>query len=243
MFGTDYSKFERMEALNAPMPSRRYVVDLRNQRGKLGTAMNPDKIPMEEDVLRALLMMGKCTSVTSVLFRLVEILARRGTRVNGYLGDLTVLTSETVDPLATVEPLQVTGRPRIAFEKSDGTSIDAGLGHSIILICTSGGEKFVLDPTGEQYGVLRQHRFLPWRVYKDMYTMKREPRAGHTTITKTWSCAEVINLLSRTKEGEVWSPLHHIVDRSLDEWIQAGGSFDLVERIKQNMRRPRVVSP
>jgi hypothetical protein len=146
-----------------------------------------------------------------------------------------VLTSDTVDEFASICPLAVAARPRIAF-----ANLATSLEHWVFLVSTSDGEKFILDPTGEQYGILREHRFLPWAVYKELYVMR-----GHRPGYPTCKCPASMDQLVEQVETDsiLWASLRDILTVTLGQWLAAGEEFDLIQRLKENMGQPRAAAP
>jgi len=64
--------------------------------------------------------------------------------------------------------------------------------HSVLLI-TLGSRKYVLDPSGEQYGIPPRDLFLPFREYKKRYMVPLRYWAGRAR----W-----------TRETQAWEPSH-----------------------------------
>lgn len=85
------------------------------------------------------------------------------------------------NPASKVEWLVVVPQPQfqlqLAYRKKEA------IWHSVMLLTTSDGELFVLDPSGEQFGFPREHRFLPWKTYKELYVVERENWTGEATFT------------------------------------------------------------
>lgn len=97
----------------------------------------------------------------------------------------------------------------------------------------------MLDPTGEQYGILQEHRFLPWTVYKEHYVMAGH-RAGYTTF-KGGLSFEQLEQITEANSG-VWTRLRLIMRATLHQWLAAGETFDLVEKLKANIAYAVVMS-
>lgn len=142
----------------------------------------------------------------------------------------------TVDSEATIRPLLVTARPRISF-----INLQNDLVHAVILVRASGGEKFVFDPTGEQHGVLPEHRFLPWTTYKEYYVMKQEHWIGRTTFAYSLTIKEIIDLTA--DESDTWSQYRAVVEVVSRDWVEAHGGLDLLERIRESIGGPWVRTP
>jgi hypothetical protein len=120
-------------------------------------------------------------------------------------------------------------------------NLERDLVHAVILVRTSGGEKFVLDPTGEQHGVLREHRFLPWTAYKDLYVMKQMHWIGRATFSYALDIEEIVDRTA--EESEAWSFFKTIVHVTTDQWLAVQGQFNLLERIKGSIGPPWVKAP
>lgn len=75
----------------------------------------------------------------------------------------------TVDPNTQV--LQMVVAPRRRFQLIFTENGTIACTHAVLLIISPLVGNFILDPTAEQYGFPREHRFLPWPVYKQLYVV------------------------------------------------------------------------
>ncbi|KAJ4332092.1 hypothetical protein N0V87_008653 [Didymella glomerata] len=90
--------------------------------------------------------------------------------------------------------------------------------HSLFLICSPLGGKFIFDPTAEQYGIPREHRFLPWSVYKQLYIIDLEKFHGVAVWSVDFSGYQ--HWLERSDNWTFWSSIGAVLDAQTDVWLQ-----------------------
>jgi hypothetical protein len=109
--------------------------------------------------------------------------------------------------------------------------------HSLLLLTTASKDRYVLDPTGEQTGVLREHRFLPWTEYKRLYVVPQG--AVYWTGSSTFACqapwyADEIGE-AVIDVHPVWADVTRRLAAVLEEWKTAGEQGDLVELARRHL--------
>jgi hypothetical protein len=125
-----------------------------------------------------------------------------------------MLTS-TVDRQAQVYQMVVA--PRRHFQiTSAGNPIAAT--HSLFFICSPLGGNFILDPTAEQYGIPREHRFLPWSVYMQLNIIDLERLHGVAVWSVDFSGYQ--HWLERSDNWDFWSSIGAVLDAQTDAWLQ-----------------------
>lgn len=134
-----------------------------------------------------------------------------------YLQDLLsqLILTCTVDRQAQV--FQMIVAPRLRFQlTSDGSHIAAT--HSLFLISSPLAGDFILKPTAEQYGIPREHRFLPWSIYKQLYIIDPEKFRGAAVWSVNFSRYQ--EWLERSPHWEFWSSFRAVLDAQTAAWLQ-----------------------
>ncbi|KAF2877300.1 hypothetical protein BDV95DRAFT_614512 [Massariosphaeria phaeospora] len=130
---------------------------------RLGSGYNmPSYLP--EIIKRALLMANQCDFTVM------------------FLNDTVRKVVQKFDSDAKVSWLAIIPRPRFQFRFTFRSQM-ASL-HSVLLLEMSNGDRFVLDASGEQFGIPRDHQFLPWHTYRDLYVIKREDCPSQVRLTR-----------------------------------------------------------
>lgn len=128
-----------------------------------------------------------------------------------------------VDPEATLQWLWVVPRRRLQFTSP---GCEPALIHSVLLIQSPLAGKFVLDPSGEQYGIPAEHRFIRWRDYVDRYVMRNKNHYG----AQVWMIAHngEEDFENGTGHAEqYWRDIREVLGGSIKIWLHhvtAGGS-------------------
>lgn len=111
--------------------------------------------------------------------------------------------------------------------------------HSVLLIRSPLAGNFVLDPTGEQFGIPREHRFLPWRTYKKRYIMSPSKWMGEA-VWSTRTEAYLAGLNSMHGDWRFWARLRDAMDAQVAAWLPHGdltAAIDDEDRWKQDGER------
>lgn len=82
-FGPKAEPLEQEAAQDATLPPRQYSVEVTLQHS-IGVELDPLHLPIEQDVLRALLMTGLCVKTIITVYPLVDTLIKNGTSNNTY---------------------------------------------------------------------------------------------------------------------------------------------------------------
>lgn len=93
--------------------------------------------------------------------------------------------------------------------------------HSVLLICSPLAGNFVLDPTAEQYGNPREHRFLTWRDYKKHYVLRKSKWNG----IAVWCTATHLGLEELFGDGDgggekYWRDARKAAAEGVDAWLE-----------------------
>lgn len=89
--------------------------------------------------------------------------------------------------------------------------------HSVLFIRSRKAGNFVLDPTIEQYGHPREHRFLAWKDYKKRYIMRPSKWGGEAVwSTRTSGLAD---WLEKYPCWAFWGPVKDAIDRQVGLWL------------------------
>ncbi|KAJ4371073.1 hypothetical protein N0V86_008768 [Didymella sp. IMI 355093] len=173
------------------------------------------KIPenLHEHLRSALLMQNLCEWAVIILLQSVKCIVTRREYLQGR-SDARTLTF-IVDPQAQIYQMVVA--PRRRFQIMDDSNIIAGT-HSLFLISSPLAGDFVLDPTAEQYGIPREHRFLPWSVYKQLYIIDQRKYCG----AAVWSTNfyTYVALLQKSARWEFWTSIRAVFDKQTAAWLQ-----------------------
>ncbi|KZM20620.1 uncharacterized protein EKO05_0010907 [Ascochyta rabiei] len=158
----------------------------------------PDHLP--EVLRRALLMQNLCEWAAIVLKYSVEAIVKK------------------IDPNSEVLWMAVI--PRRRFQFFFGASRTCSTVHSVLLIRSRLAGNLVLDPTGEQYGIPREHRLLPWRVYKKRYVVSPGQWCGEGV----WSTGTeaFIHGLEGGEDWPFWESVRDITDANVAAWLPSG---------------------
>ncbi|KAJ4339729.1 hypothetical protein N0V95_007695 [Ascochyta clinopodiicola] len=161
------------------------------ERNWSGRHKMPDHLP--EVLRRALLMQCMCEWAVIVLRQSVEAIVKK------------------LDPNAKVHWLAVI--PRRRFQLLFDTSRIFSTVHSVLLIRSPLAGNFVLDPTAEQYGIPREHRFLPWRFYRKRYVMSPGQWCGEGV----WSTGTepFLHNLEHTFGWSFWESVRGVIDATV----------------------------
>jgi hypothetical protein len=169
--------------------------------------------PLHEYLCRALLMQNLCEWAVLVLLQsVIGIVTQRE-----YLqcrSDARILTF-TVDPQAQIYQMVVA--PRRRFQIMDYTNTIAGT-HSLFVISSPLAGDFVLDPTAEQYGIPREHRFLPWSVYKQLYIIDQKKYRGAAVWSTNFS--PYVEYLQMSASWEFWTSIRAVFDKQIAAWLE-----------------------
>ncbi|KAF9694293.1 hypothetical protein EKO04_008026 [Ascochyta lentis] len=159
------------------------------------------KLPghLPEVLRRALLMQNLCEWAVVALQNSVEMIAKN------------------IDPDAEVLWMAVIPQRRFQLVFNDNG--DFSTTHSVLLIRSPLAGNFVLDPTAEQYGIPREHRFLPWRIYKKRYIMSPGKWCGEAV----WSTGTeaFMHGLEMSADWGFWEKVRGAIDRMVTAWLSS----------------------
>jgi hypothetical protein len=125
-----------------------------------------------------------------------------------------------IDPDVTVTWKIVIPRPRYVFYiRRHNNELPGETLHSVLLLVSGRGAKYILDMSGEQFGVPREHRFLPWQAYRKRYVVRNKYWTGRAAWTldtrdRREDCLEVDG---RTPD-RFWSNAQEAVERAYATW-------------------------
>ena len=90
--------------------------------------------------------------------------------------------------------------------------------HAVLLIISPLAGNFILDPTAEQYGFPREHRFLPWSVYKALYIVD----LSKFRAAAIWStCFDAyIRSLQESENWAFWDSVKDELDEQVAVWLK-----------------------
>jgi hypothetical protein len=88
--------------------------------------------------------------------------------------------------------------------------------HSVLRIDTK-TSKYVLDPSAEQYGIPRCHRFLRWTTYKKRYLWRSEAWAGRARWTSD-TAAHKKSIEQQLDKG--WKHIREAVSSVVSDWLK-----------------------
>ncbi|KAF2824156.1 hypothetical protein CC86DRAFT_408261 [Ophiobolus disseminans] len=149
-----------------------------------------------------------------------------------FLKPLVQERATSLDPGAIVQLMCLIPRPpfQLAFEHNSFLRPPL---HSVLLI-TVGGREYVLDPSGEQYGISARDLFLPFREYKKRYMLPLKHWGGKARWTvETFECEQFYNGLvsaaRRAKKARVEVIFQSCLEdmRKLDEALGGPGGNSL----------------
>ena len=88
--------------------------------------------------------------------------------------------------------------------------------HSVLRIDTQIGN-YVLDPSAEQYGIPRCHRFLRWSTYKKRCVWRSEAWAGRATWTSDTAAHKKSIEQQLDKD---WKHIREAVEVVVSDWME-----------------------
>jgi len=172
----------------------------RARAGSIYLTTNGMSVPPQTQ--RSLLMINQCDWSNFVLQYVVEAVARK------------------IDPDITVTWKIVIPRPRYSFHiPRDANELPGETHHSVLLLVTSRGAKYIMDMSGEQFGVPRKHRFLPWQAYRKRYVVRNKYWTGRGAwILNTGDRREQCRKADKRDSAQFWSNTQQAVERACAEW-------------------------
>ncbi len=105
--------------------------------------------------------------------------------------------------------------------------------HSVLLIRSPQAGLFVFDPTLEQYGHPREHRFLKWNDYKARYIL-RQIRSLGGKVWVVMHCLEKMVGNNECRISRYWQDARWAVNTCIDSWVQdiAAGGLSFIHSLK-----------
>ncbi|KAF2019221.1 hypothetical protein BU24DRAFT_405923 [Aaosphaeria arxii CBS 175.79] len=176
---------------------------------------------LEPRLQRGALMTNKCDFAVYTLKPLVSQLVRH------------------IDPGTTVKWLTTIPQPRVVFQFPGN---QAAL-HSVLLITTALGERYVLDPTGEQFGIPQTHLFTPFWYYESEYIAEREYwspdslERSHVRVLYPPLKEQAFEAYMDLPGFIFWKAAREQAEETGRLWTEDGYRFDLPEVSEQNLRR------
>ncbi|KAF1843244.1 uncharacterized protein K460DRAFT_357001 [Cucurbitaria berberidis CBS 394.84] len=151
---------------------------------------------VEESLQRGALMSNNCDRSAHFLKRMAEDLFCR------------------LDPGAKVSWMILVpqGRYTFAFNKPF-----RAVQHSVLLVDLSDGRQLILDPTGEQFGIPREHRFLPAHEYMKRYMVPSDDWEGR----RTWILLDAENEQEMVDKIELfWKNAKETAESCVEVWVK-----------------------
>lgn len=76
-----------------------------------------------------------------------------------------------------------------------------------------------MDMSGEQFGVPREHRFLPWQEYRKRYVVRSRCWVGRAAWTlDTGGRRELCQKVDKRDPGKLWSTTKYAVETACTKW-------------------------
>lgn len=154
----------------------------------------------------------------------------------------TSLIISTVDPNAVVIWLLVIPRRRLQFvtPEKPGSSQPRRIAtcHSVILIRSPLAGNLVLDPTMEQYGHPREHRFIAWKVYKARYILRKSKWIGKEVYRNIGTIFWHMLNSSPQLDSIYWRDVQRGFGKQFRDWLKhmQAGHEDLRQSLDDDQR-------